>query len=513
MNLNEQDRNRADDILIVDDEPDDLNHLYQILSNNGYNVRIASDGQLGLKALMANLPDIILLDTYMPHIDGYEICRRLKTREDSRGIPVIFISADNRIDKAKGFHLGAVDYISKPFDAYEVLARVKAHLTVRAGHIKLEATNKQLSAARDELKRLNAVLEKRVQQRTVELESALEDVERLKERLREENLCLQDEIKIEHNFSEIIGNSPSLMAILRQVEQVAPSDTNVLILGESGTGKELLTRALHETSLRKEHPLVKVNCAALQANLIESELFGHEKGSFTGALSRRIGRFELAHEGTIFLDEIGDLPLSSQIKLLRVLQEGEFERLGSCKTQKVDVRVLVATNRDLAKLVSQGSFREDLFFRLNVFPIKVPPLRERKEDIPLLVKHFIKKHNAKLGKKVDTISTRALNTLQTYNWPGNIRELENIIERAIVISQGAILRLGDWFDCEKSWVKEPLQTLTLMEMEKQHIQKVLEKTGWRVSGSSGAAKILGLKPTTLEAKMKKLGIERPKRNL
>ncbi len=342
-----------------------------------------------------------------------------------------------------------------------------------------------------------------------QLRNALSEVEELKNRLQEENIYLQNEIKVEHNFGEIIGLSASLKKALGQVEQVASTDANVLILGETGTGKELIARAVHELSNRKQRPLVKVNCATLPANLIESELFGHERGAFTGALTRKVGRFELADKGTIFLDEIGDLPLELQVKLLRVLQEGEFERLGSHVTHSVDVRVIAATNRDIEKQVQEGTFREDLFFRLNVFPILVPPLRERKEDIPVLAKHFIEKYATKLGKQIDVVPVKVMNVLQGYEWPGNVRELENIIERAMVISVENKLELGDWFLRTISTTPES-ETQTLQEIEKQHILKVLHSTMWRVSGFGGAAEILGLNPTTLESRMKKLGIRRAK---
>ena len=341
------------------------------------------------------------------------------------------------------------------------------------------------------------------------LRNALSEVEELKNRLQEENIYLQNEIKVEHNFGEIIGVSASLKKSLGLVEQVASTDANVLILGETGTGKELIARAVHELSNRKYRPLVKVNCTTLPASLIESELFGHERGAFTGALTRKIGRFELADKGTIFLDEIGDLPLELQAKLLRILQEGEFERLGSHATNSVDVRVIAATNRDIEKQVQEGTFREDLFFRLNVFPILVPPLRERKEDIPVLAKHFIEKYATKLGKQIDVVPVKVINVLQGYDWPGNVRELENIIERAMVISKANKLELGNWFVKTSAGMPET-ETQTLQEIEKRHILSVLDRTMWRVSGSGGAAEILGVKPTTLESRMKKLGIRRAK---
>lgn len=336
---------------------------------------------------------------------------------------------------------------------------------------------------------------------------ALEEVELLKDRLEAENTYLQDEIKLEHNFDEIITQSGRFKKILNELEQVAKTDASVLILGESGTGKELLARAIHNISLRNERTLVKINCAALPANLIESELFGHEKGAFTGAVGQKTGRFELADRGTIFLDEIGELPLELQSKLLRVLQEGEFERLGGNKTIKVNARVIAATNRHLEEEVADGKFRADLYYRLNVFPIKSLPLRERKEDIPLLVKYFVDKYGSKIGKKVHSIPKRVIKSLQMYNWPGNIRELENVVERALILSPSDKLELGDWIPKKES--QEKAHTLqTLEAYERDYILRVLNETMWRVSGDKGAAKILGMKSTTLESRMKKLGIKR-----
>jgi len=355
-------------------------------------------------------------------------------------------------------------------------------------------------------------LEERVAERTEaakKLKSALDEVELLKNRLQEENIYLQSELKVEHNFENIISTSDKFNKVLRSVEQVAATDSTVLILGETGTGKELLARAIHNISKRSDRPLVKVNCATLPENLIESELFGHEKGAFTGATSMQLGRFELANSGTIFLDEIGELPMVLQTKLLRILQEGEFERLGNPKTIKVDVRVIAATNRNLENEISDGSFREDLFYRLNVFPIKIPPLRERKEDIPLLVKHFLKKYNLKTGKKVEIITKEVMEKFCRYSWPGNIRELENIIERAVITSTGNKLILGDWLSKSNS---QPNNTeiLPLEDMERKYIVEILEMTHWKVSGEKGAANVLNINPQTLVSRMKKLGIEKPK---
>lgn len=339
-----------------------------------------------------------------------------------------------------------------------------------------------------------------------ELESALEEVRQLKDQLEVENEYLQQEIKLDHNFEEIISKSKIFRKVLNDIESVAQTDATVLIQGESGTGKELLARAVHSRSPRNTKALVKVNCAALPATLIESELFGHKKGAFTGALSDKPGRFQLADNGSIFLDEIGELPLDLQSKLLRVLQEGEFEVLGDTKTQKVDVRIIAATNVELHKAVKAGKFREDLYYRLNVFPIKVPPLRERTEDISLLAQHFVLKHSSRLGRNTPTITRSCLNKLIRYSWPGNVRELENIIERSIITSQGGRLTISPILNEEVT--EETSVGMTLQEVEKAHIIKVLDNTNWKVSGEGGAAQILGVKRTTLEARMARLGIRR-----
>ena len=332
-------------------------------------------------------------------------------------------------------------------------------------------------------------------------------MEQERARLEAQAVYLQEEIKGTHNFEELIGSSTSLKKVLKNVERVAPTDSTVLITGETGTGKELIARAIHNLSPRKNKPLVKVNCAAIPAGLIESEFFGHEKGAFTGALTKKMGRFEVAEKGTIFLDEIGELPLDLQSKLLRVLQEGEFERVGGTQTFKVNVRVIAATNRNLEQLSRTGQYRPDLYYRLNVFPIHLPALRERDEDIPLLAQYFVRKCATNLGKNIDRIPEGMITALQRYQWPGNIRELEHVIERAVILSEGRELEPIDWLSKSDNKAGDP-KTLTLEAMERQHILDILDHTNWRVSGEKGAAAILGLKPTTLEARMKKLGITR-----
>lgn len=338
------------------------------------------------------------------------------------------------------------------------------------------------------------------------LKKALAEVKSLKNRLQAENVYLREEIKAEYNFDEIVGEDKSIKNVLHKIEKVAPTNTTVLVTGETGTGKELIVRAVHNMSSRKDRPLVKVNCAAISAGLVESELFGHEKGAFTGAVQQRIGRFELAHGGTIFLDEIGDLPLDTQVKLLRILQDGELERVGSSTTIMIDVRVIAATNRNLSDAISEGLFRSDLFYRLNVFPLEVPPLRERKNDIPLLVHFFIGKYCKRLGKHIEGASKKTMDLLIEYSWPGNVRELQNIIERAIVISDGPIIHVDESMFERRNVEKYPFDKLE--DIERSHIMCVLDRTNWTIEGNNGAAKILGMHPSTLRSRMRKLRIHK-----
>ena len=340
------------------------------------------------------------------------------------------------------------------------------------------------------------------------LKNAYSEIKQLKNRLQAENTYLQEQINLTHKFEDILGQSQSLKSVLSQVEKVAPTDTTVLILGETGTGKELFARALHNLSPRNNRPLVKVNCAALPGNLIESELFGHEKGSFTGATARRIGRFELAHDGTIFLDEIAELPLELQAKLLRVLQEGEIERLGDSKTITINVRIIAATHRDLKQMVSDKTFREDLYYRLSVFPLTIPTLRERQPDISLLVQWFINKYAQKMGKQIIHIPQSVMEKLLNYNWPGNVRELENVIERAVILSPNQTLQISELQNPQNNSIDIKNTLKSLADMEKAHIINVLESTGWLVSGEQGAATILEMHPNTLRSRMSKLGIRR-----
>jgi chemotaxis protein methyltransferase CheR len=396
------------------------------------------------------------------------------------------------------------------------------HLNARRIYIDGSQTQMILLAVEDVTEReyYKRYLEDIVKQRTAELreanqaleisrqkaEAALSEIRVLKDQLEAERAYLQEEIKQEYNFENMVGQSDAINYVFFKIEQIAATDTNILILGETGTGKELAARAIHASSLRKDRALVKTNCATLPSQLIESELFGHEKGAFTGAHSRRLGRFEIADGATLFLDEIGELPLELQPKLLQVIDNGEFERLGSSETRKVDVRIIAATNRNLEEEVRKGAFREDLWYRLNIFPITMPPLRYRLEDIPLLVHFFVDKITKRLGKSIQTIPVYVMDTLLRYHWPGNIRELENVLERAVINSSGPKLRLVD--DLKPRHEDPRKSEQTLENFEREYIKRVLEQVGWKVSGKNSAAEILGLDRSTLRARMRKLNIDK-----
>ncbi len=351
-----------------------------------------------------------------------------------------------------------------------------------------------------------------------------EQIAALKSRLERENAYLIEEIKSEHNFEEMVGTSPAFRVLIDKLRRVAPTDATVLITGESGTGKELVARAVHSRSLRSKKPLVKVNCAAISAGLVESELFGHVKGAFTGALDRRVGRFEFAQGGTLFLDEVGELPLETQAKLLRVLQEREFEPVGSNRSVQVDVRIIAATNRQLDQAVRDGRFRADLYFRINVVPVELPPLRERTSDLPDLVSSILAQHNRQFGRTIESVADETMQRLMNYYWPGNIRELQNLLARAVVLSSGPILRLGDDFlpsaeadatpsaavSRPSSPVPIPATNRDLNQIERNHVLEVLRDVNWVIEGPKGAAVIVGLHPNTLRSRMKKLNIQRPR---
>ena len=372
----------------------------------------------------------------------------------------------------------------------------------------LDITERKI--AHESLRNAHAELERRVRERTQDLQQALGQVAQLKDRLEADNLRLREEAQSSQGYKEIIGESAALQDVLRRVDMVAATEAAVLILGETGTGKELIAHAIHNLSVRRNKPLIKVNCAALPSTLIENELFGHERGAFTGALSVKAGRFELADGGTIFLDEIGDLSPDIQVKLLRVLQEGEFQRLGSTRTQKVSVRVIAATSRDIEDAMIRGRFRSDLYYRLGVFPITIPPLRERKEDIPLLVWSFLGKRQAAFGKTIRQVPNEVMDALMRYEWPGNVRELQNVIERALIFSMGPTLVLDESFGHTRIRRREEPVAASLGAVERAHILRVVKECGWKIKGAGNAAYRLGLNPSTLRDRMRKLGIERPK---
>jgi DNA-binding NtrC family response regulator len=475
-------------ILVVDDTPANVKLLVDLLSVNGFDVIAAGSGTEGLERAATGAPDLVLLDVMMPDLDGFTVCERLKANAATRDVPVIFLTAlHETLEKVRAFSTGGVDYLTKPFEPRELLARVGTHLALRRAQRELEGQNARLREEIEAHQRARAVIH-----------------------------CLEDEIRTGHDFREIIGRSPSLARLLDQLALVASTESTVLVLGETGTGKELVARAIHDRSPRRERPLVKVNCAALPRELVESELFGHEKGAFTGATQQRRGRFELADGGTLFLDEVGELPHEAQAKLLRVLQEQEFERVGGTRTLRADVRLIAATNRDLSVRAAAGEFRPDLFYRLNVFPVTVPALRERREDIPLLVGHFLAKAARKLGKSFEGVSPAFLERATSYDWPGNVRELENVVERAAILTCGPVLEATEHFGAPAASAAparpdapSPAPVAgTLEEVERVHIQRVLEQVHWVIEGEQGAALALGLNPSTLRGRMRKLGIRK-----
>ncbi len=452
-------------VLVIEDNATMLDGLEQVLTYFDYPVQGFRKAEDALKAMRDSVPDIVICDYKLPGMDGIAVLETIKSEYPQ--VEVILITAFGSIELAvEAMQKGAADFITKPFSADEI-------------GVKLERLAQRL-AERRELARLTA-----------------------------ENQYLRDRDAGEFNYGEIIGKSEAMQAVFRTIEKVAPTDASVIIYGESGTGKELVARALHKNSPRRDGPFIRVNCGALAEGVLESELFGHEKGAFTGALRRKPGRFELAHGGTLFLDEIGDIPLATQVKLLRVLQEKEFERVGGEETIRVDVRIIAATNRDLQQEVKAGRFREDLFYRLHIVPIMLPPLRDRLEDVPLLAEHFLRRLQAELKKPGLRIEPEALKRLQAYSWPGNVRELENVLERAAVLCENNVITARDLPPLdgkEQTLIPEDDLNLNaaLMRLEKKMIQKALQKTG---GVKSEAARLLGLRPNTLFYKMEKYGLE------
>ena len=442
-------------VFIVDDDRYTRESLSNLIRSAGLSAQTFSSAQEFLAAERPKAPSCLLLDVQLPGLSGLDLQRELA--KAGVKIPIIFITGHGDIPTSvRAIKAGALEFLTKPVNREDLLHAI------------------QQAIARDHT-------------------------------ARQPNGDTGT-----HNFEEIVGTSAALTAVLKQVEVVAPTDSTVLILGETGTGKELIARAIHTTSSRSRRPFVKLNCAAIPTGLLESELFGHEKGAFTGAIAQRIGRFELADGGTVFLDEVGEIPLELQTKLLRVLQEREFERLGSTRTLRTDARLIAATNRELQKMVEQRTFREDLFYRLNVFPIYVPALRERSEDIPLLVHHFAQRFARRMNRTIETIPAETMAALTRYPWPGNIRELQNLIERAVILSPGPVLQvpLQD-LDNRTAPRRDNGKDQTLEAAERAHILAILNETRWVLAGPRGAAARLGMNRSTLQFRLKKLGIVRP----
>ena len=456
-------------VFVVDDDASMRESLKDLIGSAGLNVQTFASAQEFLTSQRPDDPTCLVLDVQMPGLSGLDLQQELAKADVQ--IPIIFITGHGDIPMSvRAMKAGAIEFLTKPFRDDDLLNAVE------------QAINRG------------------------------RQIEQLKKRPAEQKPHSKDRLRSEISFSEIVGQSAALGRVLKEIETVAPTDSTVLIHGETGTGKELVARAIHNLSLRRSNPFVKLNCAAIPTGLLESELFGHEKGAFTGAIAQRIGRFELANRGTIFLDEIGDIPLELQPKLLRVLQEREFERLGSTRTLHTDARLIAATNANLAERVNDKRFRSDLYYRLNVFPIMIPPLRERHEDIPLLVRHFVEKYERRMHKRIDRIPAEAMNALSEYPWPGNVRELENFIERAVILSSGSDLELPLAELAQRKALPAAVSTdysTTLRQVEREHILRALKETRWVVGGPQGAAARLGMKRTTLGSLVKKLGITRP----
>jgi DNA-binding NtrC family response regulator len=458
-------------VFVVDDDVSIRESLKDLIESAGLNVQTFASAQEFLTSQRPDAPCCLVLDVQLPGLSGLDLQQEL-AKVDVQ-IPIIFITGHGDIPMTvRAMKAGAIEFLTKPFRDEDLL----------------NAVDQAINRGRQ--------------------------IEQLKNKPAEEEKISEDALRSEISFSEIVGQSAALRRALKEVETVASTDSTVLIYGETGTGKELIARAIHNRSLRRSNPFVKLNCAAIPTGLLESELFGHEKGAFTGAIAQRIGRFELANRGTIFLDEIGDIPLELQPKLLRLLQEREFERLGSTRTLHTDARLIAATNSDLAEKVNEKRFRSDLYYRLNVFPIVVPPLRERREDIPLLVRHFVQKYTHRIKKPIETIPSAAIDALSEHEWPGNVRELEHFIERAVILSPGSELQPPL---SELSYQNPPSaiaaaesDSTTLREAEREHIMRTLKDTNWTIGGPAGAAARLGMKRTTLHSLVKRLGIDRPR---
>ena len=455
-------------VFVVDDDAPTRDSLKDLIGSAGLNVETFASAQEFLTNPRPHAASCLVLDVNLPGLSGLDLQQELAKLGVQ--IPIIFITGHGDIPMSvRAMKAGAIEFLTKPFCDEDLL----------------DAVEQAVSHSRQ--------------------------IEQIKTRPDDEKKSSEDGLSSVISFSEIVGQSAVLRRAIKEVETVAPTDSTVLIYGETGTGKELIARAIHNLSSRRSNPFVKLNCAAIPTGLLESELFGHEKGAFTGAIAQRIGRFELAKHGTIFLDEIGDIPLELQPKLLRVLQEREFERLGSTKTLHSDARLIAATNANLAERVAEKKFRSDLYYRLNVFPISIPPLRERKEDIPLLARHFLEKYARRMNRRVDSIPAVAMDAMSEYQWPGNVRELENFIERSVILSRDSELQppLTELAQQRNlSTAVSESGPATLKEVEREHILRALKESNWRIGGAGGAASRLGMKRTTLGSLVKRLGIDR-----
>ncbi len=477
-------------VLYVDDEAENLVTL-QVALRKWYDIITIEDPTQAISAIKNEGIKVVITDQRMPRITGLELAKLIQNEHP--GVIIIILTAygDNATMLDAINQGGIFRYLLKPWDIKDMKQTLDNAFETC------------------ELRKKNITLINDLLSQNKKLQQAYNEIADLKQQLEEENIQLKGELIKPSFSSRIIGQSKLIRQVLWQLEQVARTSTSILLTGETGTGKEKFARTAHALSHRADKIMVTINCAAIPESLIESELFGHEKGAFTGAAKLKYGKFELAHQGTLFLDEIGELPLAMQPKMLRVLQENEFERLGGNRIINTDFRLIAATNRDLAMEVEKGSFRSDLFYRLNILPIHIPPLRDHKDDIPFLVEHFLGILNRRSGKAITMIPKKTMEKLMDYHWPGNIRELENLVERAHVLSPGNKLEIGQWFEAGSS--PKPVQgrILPLEENEKSHIVAALKATRWKVRGSGGAAELLQINPSTLESRMKKLGIERP----
>ena len=492
---------RGAPIYLVDDDVSVRESVGSLIRSAGFRAKTFASAQECLAALQAEVPSCLILDVQLPGLSGLDLQEKLAKADVQ--LPIIFLTGHGDIPMSvRAIKAGALEFLTKPCDGEDLLNAIRQGIARHQGG--RQQSRKLAQHGFDGALGANAGLS----------ENALVDREiaELKDKLAQEKLQLGGELRSEADFEGIVGQSPALREVLQQVEMVAAADSTVLLLGETGTGKELIARAIHNLSPRRSHAFVKVNCAAIPTGLLESELFGHEKGAFTGAVAPRMGRFEVADHGTIVLDEIGDIPLELQPKLLRVLQEREIERLGSTRTKKVDVRVVAATHRALEEMIVEKQFRLDLYYRLNVFPIYIPPLRERPEDIPLLARYFVQQFARRMNKTIEAISSETMEALIRYTWPGNIRELQNVIERSVIVHQKGNLSVKrSWLDHECSQnepATPPSHRKSLVEEEREMIGAALAQARGRVSGPSGAAAKLGIPPSTLESKIRAMHINK-----